>query len=343
MENYSKYKGKGLSGLQNLGNTCFINSTIQCMFNVYELNDTIDKINLAEVINDKPDSVLLLEWNKLREMIWNENCVISPGGFVSNVKKISKIKDKDLFTGCAQNDLPEFLFFLLDCFHNALCREVNMTINGNVENDKDKMAKICYEMMQKMYKKEFSEILTLFYGIHVSNIISLENNILSSCPEPFLNISLPIPNKKNINLYHCFDLYTESEELKGENAWLNEKTNKKEDVTKKLSFWSLPTIMIIDLKRFTQSLNKNNATIDIPLNNLDMRKYVNEYNPESYVYELFGVCNHFGDVNNGHYTSFIRNANDNWYHYDDINVDQVKNPNLIIGSNAYCLFFRKKK
>lgn len=342
MENYSNYKGKGLSGLQNLGNTCFINSAIQCMFNVYELNNMIENINLEKKINDKPDSVLLLEWNKLREMIWNENCIISPGGFVSNVKKISKIKDKDLFTGWAQNDLPEFLCFLLDCFHNALCREVEMTINGTIENEKDKMAKLCYEMMQKMYKKEFSEILTLFYGIHVSNIISLENKVLSSCPEPFLNISLPIPNKSGINLYDCIDLYTVCEELKDDNAWFNEKTKCKENVTKKLLFWSLPTIMIIDLKRFTQSLKKDNTMIEIPINNLDMRKYVNEYNSESYIYDLFGICNHFGSVNNGHYTSFVRNANGKWYHYDDMNVNEVEDNN-IISSNAYCLFFRKKK
>ena len=83
----------------------------------------------------------------------------------------------------AQNDLPEFLLFLIDSFHNALCREVQMNINGIVLNDKDVLAKKCYEMMKNMYRKEFSEILTYFYGIHVSNIISDKKKILSSNPD----------------------------------------------------------------------------------------------------------------------------------------------------------------
>ena len=77
------------------------------------------------------------------------------------------IKDKSLFTGWAQNDLPEFLLFIIDCFHNSICRQVEMNITGTVKNDKDIMAKRCYEMMQQMYKNEYSEVLKMFYGIHL--------------------------------------------------------------------------------------------------------------------------------------------------------------------------------
>ena len=113
-----------------------------------------------------------MEWDKLREMLWSENCIISPGGFISSVQKVAKIKDKDIFTGFAQNDSSEFLGFIIDCFHTAIQREVNMTITGTAESDTDKLAQKCYGMMKNMYKKEYSEFLNMFYGIQVSKIVN---------------------------------------------------------------------------------------------------------------------------------------------------------------------------
>ena len=148
-----KYKDMGLTGLSNLGNTCFMNTTLQCLSHTYPFSDFLNKKEYKNKLNRKPESLILMEWDKLREMMWSENCIISPGGFLSGVQKVAKIKDKDLFTGYAQNDLPEFLGFIVDCFHTAIMREVNMNIKGKVETEKDGIAVKCYEMMKNMYKK----------------------------------------------------------------------------------------------------------------------------------------------------------------------------------------------
>ena len=182
-----KYKGKGLTGLANLGNTCFINSCMQILSHTYMLNDFLDKEDYKKKLNKKPESVLLMEWDKLRTLMWSENCTINPAGWVQAVQKIARIKGRDLFTGFAQNDLPEFLLFIIDSFHSALMREVEMNIKGTAQNSTDKLAKECYEMMKNMYKKEYSEILGIFYGIHVSQIASLDGKeIKSYSPEPYL-------------------------------------------------------------------------------------------------------------------------------------------------------------
>jgi ubiquitin carboxyl-terminal hydrolase 8 len=252
--NYEKYADQGLTGLANLGNTCFINSCMQIISHTYELNDFLNKDNggYKKKLKNQYESALIIEWDNLRNLMWQNNCTVSPGKFIKTIQKLAQIKNMDIFTGYAQNDLPEFLLFVIDCFHTSLSREVNMTINGEVENNIDKLAVDCFDMIKKMYTKEYSEIWNMFYGIHVSQLVSMTTGeVISSNPEPYFIINLSIPTTiQNPSLLDCFDLYVEGEVLDGENAILNEKTGNKEAVKKNLTFWSFPSILVIDLKRF---------------------------------------------------------------------------------------------
>ena len=340
--NYEKYKDKGLSGLTNLGNTCFLNSTMQVLSHTYELNKFLDMKTYNKLLNKKYDSVLLIEWDALRELLWKENCIVSPVKFVSVVQKLAKIKGQELFTGFNQNDLPEFLIFVIDCFHNALSREVNMTIQGQAKDDKDNVAVKCFERIKQMYEKDYSEIWNMFYGIHVSQLENVTTNeVVSITPEPYFIINLPIPeNNKEPSLIDCFNLYVEGELLDGVKS---EKTGEPYAAKKKLMFWSFPNILVIDIKRFNSNNRKNQVFVDFPLENLDLSKYVIGYNNESYVYDLYAVCNHSGSSLGGHYTSFVKNANGKWYHYNDTSVSEVSLTQQIKSPKAYCFFYRKRQ
>jgi ubiquitin carboxyl-terminal hydrolase 8 len=342
--NINNYKDKGLSGLANLGNTCFINSCIQILSHTYELNYFLEQDTYKKKLKNIYESALLLEWDNLRKILWSSNCIVSPGKFIKTIQQIAKLKGMNLFTGYSQNDLPEFLLFLIDCFHTSLSREIKMTISGNPENETDQIAIKCFKMIKNMYSKEYSEIWNLFYGIHVSEIISLETGEkLNYTPEPYFMIDLSIPqNNKSPSLIDCFDYYVEGEILDGENAWYNEDTKEKVNIRKKIQFWSFPNILVIDLKRFNSRNQKNQILVTFPLDDLDLTKYIVGYKKEDYHYELYGVANHSGGVLGGHYTSYIKNANGKWYHFNDTSVSEVGLTDSIISTKAYCLFYRKK-
>jgi ubiquitin C-terminal hydrolase len=317
---------------------------MQIISHTYELNDVLDMDSFHKKLKNKYDSVLLLEWNNLRNLLWSNNCIVSPGKFIKTIQKLAQIKNKDMFTGFSQNDLPEFLLFVIDCFHNSLSREIKMNISGEVENETDTIALKCFEMIKNMYTKEYSEIWNLFYAVNVSEICNLETGKrIKIIPEPYFMIDLPIPqNNKSPSLIDCFDHYVEGETLEGENAWFNDETNEKINIKKKIQFWSFPNILVIDFKRFNFRNQKNQILISFPLDNLDLSKYVIGYKKNSYKYDLYGVCNHSGGALGGHYTSYVKNANGKWYHFNDTSVSEVGITDSIISPKAYCLFYRKK-
>jgi len=215
-----------------------------------------------------------------------------------------------------------------------------MNILGIPENDKDKLAIQCFEMIKNTYSTDYSEIWNLFYAIHISEISKIDDGtILSMKPEPFFIINLPIPpNKKSPSLIDCFNYYIDGEIIEN----YNDETNKKITIKKRILFWSLPNILTIDLKRFNNRSQKNQIYITFPLDNLDLSEYIIGYKKELYKYELYGVCNHSGSTMGGHYTSYVKNANGKWYHYNDTSVSEVGLPESIISPKAYVLFYRKK-
>jgi ubiquitin carboxyl-terminal hydrolase 8 len=337
---FDKYKNSGLTGLVNIGNTCYLNSCLQLLSHTYELNNFLD--SNKRQLNKNNEAKIYTEWNSLRNMMWNENCTIAPYGFVKSVQEIAKTKGYEMFTGFAQNDVFEFLLFIIDCLHETLKREVEMKINGTVKNNKDILAKKCYKMMQNMYKQEYSEILNIFYGISVTQIKDyITNDILSIAPEPFSILSLSIPKNIDCTIEDCLDEYTNSEYLIDDNQWYNDKIEEKQDAIKNIVFWSLPNVLIIELKRYNNSQQKIHTLVTTPLTNLDLSKYVSGYNSDGYTYDLFGTGNHSGNVYGGHYTANIKNANGKWYSFNDTLINEISE-NRVITAHTYCLFYRKK-
>lgn len=334
-----QFKDKGLSGLANIGNTCYLNSCIQILSNTYELDKFL---NAHQKFNkERPDTLVLMEWNSLRKLMWSKNCVIAPHRFVNSVQKMASLKHRDTFASFDQNDTHEFWMFLIECFHNSLAREVDMRVRGRAMTPTDKLARACYKKMKEMYRSEYSEMVDLFYGMEVTSIVRpKDREVLSVAPQPFSVISLPIPSKRNVSLYDCFDAYCAEEEMSGENAWFNDQTNTKEDVLRGVKFWNLPKVLFIHLNRWDIMGRKVYTLVDVPLTHADFRKYVNGYESEKSMYELYGVCNHKGGAGGGHYTAHVRNPNGTWYEYNDTRVIKLRE-NKVITKDSYCLFYRR--
>ena len=330
-----KYCNCKLVGLYNLGNTCFINSCIQILNNTYELHHILDKQPIQKL---NYYSKLTIEWNSLRDLMWSDNGTVKPTRFLKTIQYVSHKLEQPLFTGYSQNDISEFLGFFLNCLHETYSRKVNVKVQyRNPDYD------FCCKYLQDVYEKEFSEINNVFNGIYVNTITEIDSNtVLSKSPEMFSTINIPVfsNNKAATTLDECFSLFHQKELLEKDNAWYNEKTKKHQSVFKKTTIWRFPNVMIIVLKRFNHRNRKIQHKIDFPLINLNLQKYSCENIPS--FYDCFGICNHSGNVNGGHYTSFSKNSQGKWYFYNDKEVQIVKDHSCMISEQAYCLFYRKK-
>ena len=328
----------GLTGLSNLGNTCFMNASLQCLSHTKQLTRLIERN-----IQHHKDGTLLKEYYDLHKLMWQKDCVVSPKRFLLCVQTTAKKKNMSIFTGYAQNDLPEFIMFLFDSIHELLKREVCVSIQGQIKTQNDEIAKKCYEMMKSMFSKEYSDIISLFYGIQVSHIRNMNNEILNSHPEPFFMLHLPIPKKIDPTLKECFDLYSKSEVLEEDNQYFYDKTKTKINAKRETTFFQLPDVLIIHLKRFDNVMRKDNTFVHFsPSQVLDLSRYVIDKKKASH-YQLYGICNHMGTTRGGHYTAYVRISDtNNWYEFNDCVVRRVNN-RQIISPRAYCLFYTRVK
>ena len=150
-------------GLANLGNTCFLNSCLQVLRFTPELSIILK--NSGKLKPSNLDHQMTMEWIELYNMMCNnqndmtKRLAIGPHKFVETIQKVAKNKGVELFTGWAQNDMPEFLLFIMECFHKSISCSMTITVNGTPKNEIDKNALQCFSMIKDIYEKEYSELM----------------------------------------------------------------------------------------------------------------------------------------------------------------------------------------
>lgn len=342
------YVKQKTAGLANLGNTCFMNACLQILAHTFELNEVV--VKPSKFNKGTSDTQIMGEWRELLVEMWRKkggapsvknpsmSAVIQPRKFVFYVQQVARVKGRDLFAGHSQNDFSEFLHFFVDCLHESLGRPVNMIIRGDVANDTDAVALQTYKMLQKDYGVKYSEVLSVFNGVIVSEIWSEDGaKRHSTKPETFFTLDLPLAP----TLLDSFRGFTTGEVMQGDNAWLNEATGRKETVLKRLRFWSFPPVLVVVLKRFTNQGRKDGAFVQYPLQGLDLDEFKCGYKRIASVYDLYGVACHVGNAGGGHYYCHVLNSVTGvWHTYDDEAFAAVEDAQQLVSPHAYCLFYR---
>ncbi len=200
---------KGRTGLYNIGNTCFMNSGLQCLSNCYDLTKYFlldlyeNDINLDNKLGSGGKIAAI--YRKLLEDLWkgDENA-INPSYFKSIFAQFVR-----KFSGYAQQDSNEFLIYLLDKIHedlNSITTKPYIEIEEKGKDESDEEAS--KRWWEKHLLRENSIIVDLFHGQFKSTITCNYCNRIAVNFDSYMFLSLPIPSGKfEINVkYFGYDI-----------------------------------------------------------------------------------------------------------------------------------------
>ncbi|XP_057347133.1 ubiquitin carboxyl-terminal hydrolase 2 isoform X2 [Manis pentadactyla] len=333
---------QGLAGLRNLGNTCFMNAILQCLSNTRELRDyCLQRLYTRDLSrSSKAHTALMEEFAKLLQTIWTSspNDVVSPSEFKTQIQRYAP-----RFVGYNQQDAQEFLRFLLDGLHNEVNR-VTVRPKSNPEHlehlpDDEKGR----QMWRKYLEREDSRIGDLFVGQLKSSLTCTDCGYCSTVFDPFWDLSLPIAKRgyAEVTLMDCMRLFTKEDVLDGDEKPMCCRCRARKQCIKKFSIQRFPKILVLHLKRFSESrirTSKLTTFVNFPLRDLDLREFASE-NTNHTVYNLYAVSNHSGTTMGGHYTAYCRSpVTGEWHTFNDSSVTPMSS-SQVRTSDAYLLFY----
>ncbi|XP_074956565.1 ubiquitin carboxyl-terminal hydrolase 8 isoform X4 [Phalacrocorax aristotelis] len=334
--------GPALTGLRNLGNTCYMNSILQCLCNAPHLADYFnrnlyqDDINRSNFLGHKGE--VAEEFGVIMKALWTgQYKYISPKDFKITVGKIN-----DQFAGYSQQDSQELLLFLMDGLHEDLNKADNRKRYKEENNDHLDDFRAAELAWHKHKQLNESIIVALFQGQFKSTVQCLTCHKKSRTFEAFMYLSLPLASTSKCTLQECLRLFSKEEKLTDNNRFYCSHCKTRRDSLKKIEIWKLPPVLLVHLKRFSYDgrwKQKLQTSVDFPLETLDLSQYVIGPKNNLKRYNLFSVSNHYGGLDGGHYTAYCKNASkQRWFKFDDHEVSEIS-ASSVKSSAAYILFY----
>ena len=339
-KDYDEIFVKGI-GIINLGNTCFINSCLQALIhcklfmqtffkNSEKLNETTTPISYNFLLI----CILMLDIEKTTRKRFID---------ISYFKYVFG-KKHPIFNGYNQNDSQEFCRIFLEDLSNELNEAKNKDLYKTLTNTEGKAKNIRDQEFDFNFKeREKSIIIDLFYSQIITTFTCNCGSEIYSF-QKLLDFPLLLPeNVKQIDINNLLQNYFKDEIVDFDSKC--EKCGKVEKHKKAMKISRPPEILIISLQRINETTQKKNeclVTFPEVLNLFDYIDHDIGYDKESY-YQLYSVINHQGNINGGHYYTYIKPLKSkNWFEFNDSVVRQIQINNNIFPF-AYALFYIKYK
>ena len=372
-----KYKKPTLIGLQNIGATCFMNATLQCLSQTKRLtNYFLNEEHLPRIINNNialndPNQLQLSPvYFELLENLWNKEgeSYYAPYNFMNRINDMNP-----LFKKGEAGDAKDFIIYILEQMHKELKKPLNLNnVNQNLPiNQYDQ--NITLMNFFNEFSKETSILSDLFFGFNeTTNICSNCKFIYNSQNKPnpicynygiFNLLIFPLEEikkyKNNMNLMNLQSFYQgPTNNVSMDDCFIyNEKTdfftgdNKNYcNLCKQLcdsqytsKIYVSPNILILILNRGKGNMYKVNLDFTMKL---DITNYVILKENTRIIYNLYGVITHLGESGpNAHFVASCKSPVDNkWYRYNDAQVSPIQDFKRDVYNFGvpYILFYEKE-
>lgn len=342
---------KGVVGIQNMGNTCYSNSTIQLIRACPEWNAYCLTQNFTELLKDKPDDNnykrILIAYQEILKSLWSsyKPAYVRPLGFISEVKKAVKGTVYEMFGVPIPNDSHEYLVYLLDCFHEALKLKYffkPLDIDSSLTHNK-KMELMAENGWNSYLSKNTSEIVHLFFGMFRKSIQCSQCNNMSYQWEVFNSLKVPCEGKTFIEWIQNEVKESEIDEYHCDNCKNITPNNYKYKAKIYTHIWRLPSNLFVTLRRFNFDGRKNMTKCPYNGENISFSDFFAEesnHKSRQWAYEIRGVSDHHGSHMGGHYTSqFKHPISGEWWGFDDESSTKMDKP--YFSESNYIFYFRK--
>ena len=358
MINFNLVNIPSYRGLENVGATCYMNATLQCLANIKPITDyLLNKKNYEFLYKNGILCNMTLHYSQvLLGLFCNEsnNGYFSPKDFKDEIGEYNP-----LFKGVQANDSKDLIIFLLEILNNELVKIHNKKRNI-VENRNDDGSelyqkidasneKAVLDYFVKEFKKNYCSVIGQYlFGFNKSLFVcqscggkifnfNLFNNLIFNleATSNYYNLSYNNSTIPIINFDFCFKYMIKEEVFQStycQHCGLTGLSKYRETI------YSLPLYLIIILNRGRGNIF--NCNVQIP-EIFDASNYI-EIKSENNNYELVGIVSHFGESGmGGHFIAFCKHSIDGkWRCYNDSIVTECQNDYLNKGT-PYIVFYKK--
>ncbi|KAG9278413.1 ubiquitin carboxyl-terminal hydrolase 17-like protein 13 [Astyanax mexicanus] len=292
------------AGLWNVGNTCYMNSVLQCLSYTAPLANYMLSGEHLRTCSRYSFCMSCTLQNHITDTIMNSGTAIFPASVVTQLNLIG-----EQFCLGQQEDAHEFLRYTVRALQQSY-------------------------PAGKMLGRETNLINQIFEGCMRSRLKCLNCKSDSDTFEPYMDVALDITGAKDLN--ESLQRFVKPEQLS--DGYKCTRCMVTSPASKTLTIHHSSNVLTICLKRFNFYGKKISTLVKYP-KHLDMRPFMSESEGESQVYELYAVLVHAGyNCHYGHYYCYVKASDRKWYKMDNEKAS-VADERSVLNQQAYMLFY----